>query len=120
VSVKLVDPAAERLCKTFLSPILKHRLSSAFVSPESHLQLLWVRCSERAMAMTPTKPRVWTEDEDQALIELAYRKASAPAIAKQLGRHIASVKRRARRLGLLLPAERRGSSSLAGVSHSSP
>jgi hypothetical protein len=68
------------------------------------------------MAMTPTKSRVWSEDEDRALIELAYRKASAPVIAKQLGRHLASVKRRARQLGLLLPAGRRKCLPLGGVS----
>jgi hypothetical protein len=59
------------------------------------------------MAMAPTKLRAWTEDEDRSLIELAYRKTSAPAIAKQLGRHLASVKRRARQLGLPLSGGRR-------------
>jgi hypothetical protein len=60
------------------------------------------------MAMAPIKTRVWTEDEDRSLIELAYRKTSAPTIAKQLGRHLASVKRRARQLGLLLSDGRVG------------
>ncbi|GLR86844.1 hypothetical protein [Bradyrhizobium iriomotense] len=59
------------------------------------------------MAMEPTKPRVWSEEEIKLLIELAHLKMSAPAIAKQLGRHIASVRRRAHQLGLLLPAGRR-------------
>ena len=59
------------------------------------------------MAMEPAKLRVWNEDEIKLLIELAHLKTSAPAIAKQLGRHTASVKRRAHQLGLLLPAGRR-------------
>jgi hypothetical protein len=56
------------------------------------------------MAMEPSKPRVWTEDEIKLLIELAQLKTSAPSIAKQLGRHTASVRRRASQLGLILPA----------------
>ena len=56
------------------------------------------------MAMEPSKPRVWTEDEIKLLIELARLKTSAPSIAKQLGRHLASVRRRAYQLGLILPA----------------
>jgi len=59
------------------------------------------------MAMKPAKPRVWTEDETKILIELAHLKTSAPVIAKQLARHTASVRRRARQLGLLLPVGRR-------------
>jgi hypothetical protein len=53
--------------------------------------------------MEPAKPRKWADEETKLLIELAYRKESVPAIARKLGRHIASVKRRARELGLLLP-----------------
>jgi hypothetical protein len=56
------------------------------------------------MAMELAKPRVWTEDEIKLLIELARLKTSAPSIAKQLGRHLASVRRRAYQLGLILPA----------------
>lgn len=59
------------------------------------------------MVMEPAKPRIWTEDETKLLIKLAHVKMSAPAIAKQLGRHTASVKRRAYQLGLLLPSGRR-------------
>jgi hypothetical protein len=59
------------------------------------------------MTMEPAKLRVWSEDEIKLLIELAHLKTSAPAIAKQLGRHTASVRRRAHQLGLLLPAGRR-------------
>jgi hypothetical protein len=57
--------------------------------------------------MESAKPRGWTEDEIQLLVELARLRTSAPAIAKQLGRHTASVKRRAYQLGLVLPASRR-------------
>ena len=48
------------------------------------------------------KPRKWTEEETKLLIELAHRKKTVPTIARELGRHLASVKRRARELGLLL------------------
>jgi hypothetical protein len=52
--------------------------------------------------MEPAKPRKWDDEETKLLIELAHRKESVPAIARELGRHIASVKRRAHALGLLL------------------
>jgi hypothetical protein len=61
------------------------------------------------MATEPAKPRVWTEDEIKLLIELAQLKTSAPSITKQLGRHTASVRRRAYQLGLILPAGERQS-----------
>ena len=61
------------------------------------------------MAMQPAKPRVWTADEIELLVELAQLKTSAPLIAKQLGRHTASVRRCAEELGLVLPAGRRQS-----------
>ena len=64
------------------------------------------------MATEPAKPRVWTEDEIKLLIELAQLKTSAPSIAKQLGRHTASVRRRAYQLGLVLPAGGRQSVGL--------
>jgi hypothetical protein len=54
-------------------------------------------------AMEHAKPRKWTEEETKLLLELAQRKEGVPAMAKELGRHIASVRRRARELGLLLP-----------------
>jgi len=53
--------------------------------------------------MNLAKPRKWTEEETKLLIELAQRKERVPAMARELGRHIASVKRRARELGLLRP-----------------
>jgi hypothetical protein len=65
------------------------------------------------MAMELTKTRVWTEGEIKLLIELAHQKTSALAIAKQLGRHTASVRRRAYQLGLFLQAGRRKPSPTA-------
>jgi len=56
--------------------------------------------------MGPTKTREWTEEETKLLIELAQRKERVPAMARELGRHIASVRRRALELGLLLPQGR--------------
>ena len=56
--------------------------------------------------MEPAKPRKWTEEETQLLIELAQRKERVPAMAREIGRHIASVRRQARELGLLLPQGR--------------
>jgi hypothetical protein len=56
--------------------------------------------------MQPAKPREWTEEETDLLIELAQRKERVPTMAKELGRQIASVRRRARELGLLLPQGR--------------
>jgi hypothetical protein len=56
--------------------------------------------------MEPAKPRKWTEEETKLLIELAQRKERVPAIAREIGRHIASVRRRALELGLPLPPGR--------------
>ena len=56
--------------------------------------------------MEPTKTREWTDEEIKPLIKLAQRKERVPAMARELGRHIASVRRRARELGLLLPPGR--------------
>jgi hypothetical protein len=56
--------------------------------------------------MAPAKTREWTEEETKLLIELAQRKERVPAMARELGRHIASVRRRALELGLLLPQGR--------------
>jgi hypothetical protein len=53
--------------------------------------------------MEHAKPRKWAEEEIKLLLELAQRKERVPAMARELGRHIASVRRRARELGLLLP-----------------
>ena len=53
--------------------------------------------------MEPAKPRQWTEEETKLLIELVQRKERVPAMAREIGRHIASVRRRAREIGLPLP-----------------
>ena len=45
--------------------------------------------------MEPAKTREWTEEETKLLIELAQRKERVPAMARELGRHIASIRRRA-------------------------
>ena len=55
--------------------------------------------------MESAKPRKWADEETKLLIELAHRKESVRTIARELGRHIASVKRRARELGVLLPQD---------------
>ena len=81
-------------------------MASAFVAPESQSQLLLVSILGVRTAMKPAKPRKWAEEETELLIELAQRKETVPAMARELGRHIASVKRRARELGLLLPRGR--------------
>ena len=57
-------------------------------------------------ALEPAKLRKWTEEETELLIELAQRKERVPAIAREIGRHIASVRRQARELGLPLPPGR--------------
>jgi hypothetical protein len=80
---------------------------SAFIAPESQSQLMQVSILGARTAMEPAKPRKWTEEETKLLIELAQRKERVPAMARELGRHIASVRRRARELGLLLPQGRR-------------
>ena len=49
--------------------------------------------------MGPAKTREWTEEETKLLIELAQRKERVPAMARELGRHITSVRRRALELG---------------------
>ena len=56
--------------------------------------------------MEPTKTREWTKEETKLLIELAQRRQRVPVMARELGRHIASVRRRALELGLLLPQGR--------------
>jgi hypothetical protein len=52
------------------------------------------------------KLRKWTDEETMLLIELAQRKERVPAMARERGRHIASARRRARELDLLLPQGR--------------
>ena len=52
--------------------------------------------------MTRSRPKEWTESEARKLTILARRKVSAEDIASALGRRVASVRRKARILGLLL------------------
>jgi hypothetical protein len=91
-----------------IAPFAKRFTRSAlvFIPPKLYAQLSGFESV--TMAMKPTKPRAWTEDEVKLLIELAHLKMDATNIAKKLGRYTASVKRRAWQLGLLLPASKRG------------
>ncbi len=66
--------------------------TSAFIAPESQSQLMQVSILGARTAMEPAKPRKWTEEETKLLIELAQRKERVPAMAKELRRHIASVR----------------------------
>jgi hypothetical protein len=52
--------------------------------------------------MKSKPPEEWTESEARRLSTLARRKVSAEDIAKALGRHAASIRQKARSLGLLL------------------
>ena len=51
--------------------------------------------------------RPWTDAETRRLRALARRKVSAEDIARSLGRHAGSVKRKARELGLILLKKQR-------------
>ncbi|MCK1741260.1 hypothetical protein IVA80_10365 [Bradyrhizobium sp. 139] len=51
------------------------------------------------------KPKQWTEDEVQTLIKMINAASTAIEIAAELGRYIASVKRVAGDMGLLLRSE---------------
>jgi hypothetical protein len=48
------------------------------------------------------RPKEWTGKEIDRLVSLARRKATASDIAKELGRHVGSIKRMARQLSLPL------------------
>ncbi len=52
--------------------------------------------------MKPSKPREWTDQETRRLTALARQKIGAGEIAHELGRHVTSVRKKARELGLLL------------------
>ena len=54
---------------------------------------------------TDKNPRM-DKEETKLLIELAQRRQRVPVMARELGRHIASVRRRALELGLLPPQGR--------------
>jgi IS30 family transposase len=52
--------------------------------------------------MTIPRPEEWTKTEAHQLRMLAKRKVSADSIAKSLGRHVGSVRTKARELNLIL------------------
>jgi IS30 family transposase len=52
--------------------------------------------------MTIPHPQEWTKAEVHQLRMLAKRKVSADSIAKLLGRHVGSVRTKARELSLIL------------------
>jgi hypothetical protein len=52
--------------------------------------------------MKPSKPREWTAQETLRLTALARQKIGAREIAHEFGRHVISVRKKARELGLLL------------------
>lgn len=57
-----------------------------------------VKGAVQKLGITHTKPRNWTEDEDERLIELMGR-YSAPQVAKRMHRSVNAVILRSRRLG---------------------
>jgi hypothetical protein len=64
-------------------------------SPLLHFpQIIW-------LAMKSSKPREWTELEVKTLISMSGQLHSAAEISKSLGRHVGSVKTKARELGLV-------------------
>ena len=52
--------------------------------------------------MKPLRPKQWSESELRRLRLFAKNKASADIVAKSLGRHVGSVKTKAREMGLIL------------------
>jgi IS30 family transposase len=52
--------------------------------------------------MKHAPPKQWTEAEARRLKILVRQKVSAEGIATALGRHVGSVRRKARELGLIL------------------
>jgi hypothetical protein len=53
--------------------------------------------------MKSLRPREWSKQEAQRLTALARQKTCAGDIARELDRHVTSVRKKARELGLLLP-----------------
>ena len=49
-----------------------------------------------------TRPKEWTESELKRLKVLAKRKMTAGIVAELLGRHVGSVKKKAREIGVIL------------------
>lgn len=56
--------------------------------------------------MRNDKPKQWTKSEVQTLIKMINEGSTAVEITTELGRYMASVKRVARDMGLLLPRAR--------------
>ena len=55
------------------------------------------------------RPKEWTESELRRLRVLAKRKVAAGLVAELLGRHVGSVKKKAREIGLILSKNLRSS-----------
>ena len=55
------------------------------------------------------QPKEWTESELRRLRVLAKRKVAAGLVAELLGRHVGSVKKKAREIGLILSKNLRSS-----------
>lgn len=58
--------------------------------------------SETARVMRSDKPRKWTEAEVQMLVKLANERVRSVEIARALERYLASVRRVARDMGIVL------------------
>ena len=55
------------------------------------------------------RPKEWTESELRRLRVLAKRKVAAGLVAELLGRHVGSVRKKAREIGLILSKNLRSS-----------
>lgn len=51
------------------------------------------------------RPKEWTESELRRLRVLAKRKLAAAIVAELLGRHLGSVRKKAREIGVFLPKQ---------------
>jgi hypothetical protein len=58
---------------------------------------------KRQGKIKPLRPKEWTESELYRLRALAKKKVTADIVAELLGRHVGSVKKKAREIGLILP-----------------
>ena len=65
---------------------------------------------------TPLRPKPWAESELYRLRALAKKKVAAHIVAELLGRHVGSVKSKAREMGLILHKNMK--SSQAGLRRS--
>ena len=64
----------------------------------------------------PLRPKEWAESELHRLRALAKKKVTADIVAELLGRHVGSVKKKAREIGLILSKNMK--SSQAGAPRS--